>query len=251
MSLPVPVALPAARQVHFALNPKGGVGKSFISSVVAQYLLSTGEPVQCFDADATTATFSGIKGLKVQRIEMRDGLTIDDRRLDEVMDPLLTEDSHIVLDTGASTYTVFANYLVENDVMAAISANGKRVVVHAIIAGGASLIETLSDFDDLARQLPTDVDLIVWKNEHFGAIVTPDGKRFEEMRVYQEHKGRLHAIIHLPHRTRSTFGADIALMMKKRQTFDEAIADPDTKLMAKQRLKLVRDDVYRQCAYAL
>ena len=251
MSLPVPVTLPALRQVHFTLNPKGGVGKSFISAILAQYLLSTGEPVQCFDADATTATFSGIKGLNVQRIEMRDGLTIDDRRLDDVMDPLLPADSHIVLDTGASTYTVLANYLVENNVMAAISASGKRVIVHAIIAGGASLIETLSDFDGLARQLPEAVDLIVWKNEHFGPIVTPDGKTFEEMQVYIEHRHRLHAIIHLPHRTRATFGADIELMKKNQQTFDEAIAHPDTKLMAKQRLTLVRNDIYQQCAHAL
>lgn len=251
MSHPVPVVVPTPRQVHFALNPKGGVGKSFIAAIVAQYLLSRSEPVRCFDADATTATFSGIKALDVQRIEMRDGLIIDDRRLDEVMDPLLTEDSHVVLDTGASTYTVFANYLVENDVMAAIQAHGKHVIVHAIIAGGASLIETLSDFDDLARQLPEDVVLIVWKNEHFGPIAAPDGKSFEEMKVYCEHRGRLHAILHLPQRTRATFGADIALMMKKRQTFNEAIADPERRLMEKQRLKLVRDDVYRQCSHAL
>lgn len=251
MPLPAPVALPAVRQVHFALNPKGGVGKSFISSLVAQYLRSRKEPVICFDADATTATFSGFKALNVQRVEMRDGRTIDERRLDEIMDPLLQNDSHIVLDTGASTYTVFANYLIENDVMAAVLANGKRVVVNAIIAGGASLIETLSEFDDLAKQLPPDVDLVVWKNEHFGLIVTLDGKKFEDMKVYQEHLDRIHAIIHLPARTVSTFGADIALAMKKRQTLDEAIADPMTKLMAKQRLTIVRDHVYRQLANAL
>jgi hypothetical protein len=250
MSLPAAAIVPERRQVHFTLNPKGGVGKSFISALIAQYLRSKNEPVQCFDADATTATFSSMEGLNVRRIEMLDGQSIDARRLDEVMEPLLTEDSHIVLDTGASTYTVFASYLIENNVMAAIHENGKRVIVHAIIAGGATVKETLSDFDALASQLPPDVDLVVWKNEHFGSIVSPDGKPFEDMQVYHKHRERLHAIIHLPQRTISTFGADIAQMMKMRQTFDEAIAAPSTRLMAKQRLTGVRRDVFEQCSHA-
>lgn len=250
MSVPATASVPERRQVHFTLTSKGGVGKSLAALLIAQYLRSKNEPVHCFDADATTATFSSFKGLNVRRIEMLDGRSIDARRLDEVMEPLLTDDCHVVLDTGASTYTVFANYLIENDVMETILNNGKRVIVHAIIAGGATIRETLSDFDDLASQLPPDVDLVVWKNEHFGPIVSPDGKLFEDMQIYHKHRGRIHAIIHLPQRTTSTFGADIAQMMKLRQTFEEAIADPDTKLMAKQRLTGVRRDVFAQCSHA-
>lgn len=52
-------------------------------------------------------------------------------------------------------------------------------------------------------------------------------------------------------RTAATFGADIAEMMKRQLTFAEAIAHPDTKLMAKQRLKLVRDDIFNQLSAAL
>ncbi|MEJ2125201.1 MAG: conjugal transfer protein TraL [Alphaproteobacteria bacterium] len=251
MSTPEPIVQPAPRQVHLALNPKGGVGKSLISIFVSQFLKSKGDPVLCFDADATTATFSGFKALDVKRIEMRDGQTIDERRLDEVMDPLLNENAHIILDTGASTYTVFANYLIENDVIPTIEANGKEVVVHAIVTGGASLIETLSDFKDLAAQLPESVMLVVWKNEHFGPIIAPNGKAFEQMAVYEAYHHRIHAIIHLPQRTVATFGADVTDMMKRQQTFDEAINDPETRLMAKQRLTLVRRDVFNQLQAAL
>lgn len=237
-------------QVHFALNSKGGVGKSFISAVLAQHKKACGAPVLCFDADATTATFSGFAALGVKRIEMRDGLIINESHLDEVMDPLLMEKAHIVLDTGASTYTVFANYLIENDVLSAITAHGKQAIVHAIVVGGATLTETLNDLDDLATQLPEQVALVVWKNEHFGPILMGN-KVFEDMEVYQNHRHRIHALIHLPQRTAATFGADIANMMKRKLTFDEAIAHPDTRLMAKQRLTLVRDDVYQQLAAAV
>lgn len=249
----LPVADSAPRmiwEVHFALNSKGGVGKSLISIFNVQHKVAKGERVLCFDADATTATFSGFTSLGVKRIELRDGMTINERNLDGIMDPLLQEPAHIILDTGASTYTVFANYLIENDVLSTIRAYGKRAIVHAIVVGGATLIETLNDLDDLAEQLPQEVVLIVWKNEHFGPIEL-DGKTFEQMEVYQKHRQRIHAIIHLPQRTAATFGADIAEMMKRQLTFAEAIAHPDTKLMAKQRLKLVRDDIFNQLSAAL
>ena len=239
-------ALPIVWEVHFALNSKGGVGKSLASCFKAQHKIARGERVLCFDADATTATFSGFTALGVRRIELRDGLAINERRLDEIMNPLLLEPAHIILDTGASTYTVFANYLIENDVIAAIQAHGKRVIVHAIVVGGATLIETLGDLDNLASQLPEEVVLVVWKNEHFGPIISPDGKPFEQMEVYRRHRQRIHALIHLPQRTVATFGADVAHMMKRQQTFDQAIDDPATTLMAKQRLKLMRDDIFRQ-----
>jgi hypothetical protein len=100
-------------------------------------------------------------------------------------------------------------------------------------------------------QLPESVDLIVWKNEHFGAILSPDGKPFEDMKVYQDHSDRIHAVIHLPQRTPATFGSDVAQMMKRQQTFEEAIKDPAPKLMGKQRLKLVRDDIFNQLNQAL
>ena len=54
-------ALPIVWEVHFALNSKGGVGKSLASCFKAQHKIARGERVLCFDADATTATFSGFK----------------------------------------------------------------------------------------------------------------------------------------------------------------------------------------------
>ena len=46
------------RKVHFILNSKGGVGKSFVAFLLALYYPPFAGAVLCFDADATTATFS-------------------------------------------------------------------------------------------------------------------------------------------------------------------------------------------------
>src|SRR5688500_14931458 len=36
-------------RVHFILNSKGGVGKSFIGNVIVQRELARGRPIRCFD----------------------------------------------------------------------------------------------------------------------------------------------------------------------------------------------------------
>jgi hypothetical protein len=234
-------------KVHFFMNSKGGVGKSLASSLVAQHLRARGAETSCFDADAMTATFSSFKALNVRRVDMLDGGRIDARRFDEVLEPCLNGQMDVIVDTGASSYAEWANYLLENDVHRSLIDAGRDVVVHAIVVGGASMAETLKDLDDLAGQLPDGVTLIVWLNEHFGKIRHAD-KDFYEMEIYRRHRGRIHAVISLPQRTAATFGADMADMMRRHLTFDEAIGSDGFTVMAKSRLARIRSDVFTQLA---
>jgi CobQ/CobB/MinD/ParA nucleotide binding domain len=238
-------------KVHFALNSKGGVGKSLVSCLLGQHYQHAGEPCLCFDADATTATLSRFKKLNVRRIELMEGTILNPRQFDTMLEPILTEDAHCIVDTGASSFVAVSHYIMENDVHEQIRAAGKKVVVHVIIVGGATLPETLNDFDALARQLPAPVDLIVWLNEHFAAIKNEDGKGFTEMDIYNASKARIAGIVHLPQRTVATFGEDIKQMMALNLTFEEAIASPAFNLMAKQRLRLVNEDVRKKLSAVL
>jgi hypothetical protein len=240
-------ALACRPKVHFFMNSKGGVGKSLASCIVAQHLRANGTESTCFDADAMTATFSSFKALNVRRVDMLDGSRIDARRFDEVLEPCLSGLMDVIVDTGASSYAEWANYLLENDVHRSLINAGRDVVVHAIVVGGASMAETLKDLDDLAGQLPADVTLVVWLNEHFGKI-RYGGKDFYEMEIYRRHRGRIHAVISLPQRTAATFGADMAEMMRQHLTFDEAIASDGFTVMAKSRLARIRSDVFEQLA---
>jgi hypothetical protein len=237
-------------KVHFFMNSKGGVGKSLTSCLVAQHLIAADADVICFDADAMTATLSSFKALNVRRVNMLDGNKIDARRFDEVLEPCLSCQADIIVDTGASSYAEWANYLIENDVHQTLIDAGRDVVVHAIIVGGASMMETLKDLADLAGQLPEEVVLVVWLNEHFGKIAQV-GKTFYDMEIYRHHRDRIHAVITLPERTASTFGADMAEMMRQHLTFDEAIASPAFQTMAKSRLNRIRKDVFDQLATCL
>jgi len=244
--LPAKAASRQAR-VHFILNSKGGVGKSFVGSLIVQREIARGRPIRCFDGDATTATLSSFPALKAERLQMMlEGSIIDARRLDDFVEPAMTEQCDVLLDSGASTYAVLTNYALENDLFNQIHDAGKEVVVHAIVVGnGRTLRETLGDLDDLASQLPSFVTIIVWLNEHFGEI--RDGqKRFEDMAVYSKHKERIAGIVHLARRNVQTFGVDLDQMMRRHLTFVEAQQQSDLGAMARSRLKRVADDVFRQ-----
>ena len=102
--------------VHFVLQGKGGVGKSLIASLLYQYLHQQGVAVTGVDTDPVNATFSGYKTLSVQSLDIMDGDDIDRRRFDSLMEIILqqTEENHIVIDNGASTFLPLCSYLKDN-----------------------------------------------------------------------------------------------------------------------------------------
>ena len=51
------------RKVHAVMQGKGSVGKTYIASLIAQYLIEQGEPVVCLDTDMVNATFRDLKAL--------------------------------------------------------------------------------------------------------------------------------------------------------------------------------------------
>jgi hypothetical protein len=54
--------------VHFVLQGKGGVGKSYAAVLLAQYLRQRGLPVSCFDGDPLNQTLGGFASLEVSLV---------------------------------------------------------------------------------------------------------------------------------------------------------------------------------------
>jgi hypothetical protein len=237
-------------KVHFIMNGKGGVGKSTVGAFIANYLRHIKEPVVCVDADPLNATLAGYKAFAARRIELMNGAALDEAQFDRAAEMFLTEEAHFIVDTGASAFIPVSNYLIENEVHAQIRACGKQAVVHAIIVGGGTLVETLGDLDKLATQLDPEVEIVVWLNEYFG-LIEDNGKTFEQMKVYEKHRARIYGIIHIPRQTQTTFGEDIKRMITLRLTFDEAVYSPDFFLMSKHRLHVTAHNLYKQMAVVI
>jgi hypothetical protein len=222
--------------VHVVCSGKGGIGKSFISALVAQYYLHVlMRPVACFDVDAQTATLSGYGALNAKRIELvRDG-TIDAGRLDDLMLAILEANSDVICDVGSSSFIPFVKYAWEADALGILSRQGRQVVFHAVVTGGNGLVETLKGFDILASTVPEEALLYVWKNDYFGPVEA-EGKTFEEMAVFQKHRSRVAGVLHLPRKSDQTFGRDLQKMQEQSLTFAEAKASPEFHIFSKQRI---------------
>lgn len=239
------------KKVHILLQGKGGIGKSFVSIIIAQYIKQQDPDVLCLDTDPVNATFSSFPALHARPIAlMESNNTINERLFDEMMEQIINTDSNVIVDNGAASYVPLSAYLIDNEAFDVIQRAGKQVVIHSVIAGGLAQDNTVSDFGSLTVQLPEGVEVVVWLNEYLGPIEA-NGKMFEEMKSYLDNKHRVIAIIRLPKRTENTYGKDIDTMLKRHLTFDEALQSDIFYVMSKQRIKIVQRSIYEQLEIAI
>jgi hypothetical protein len=232
-------------KIHMVLQGKGGVGKSMIAAAIAQHKISKGQSPLCIDTDPVNATFEGYKGLKVRRLNIMDGDEINTRNFDVLVELIATSENDVIIDNGASSFVPLSHYLISNQVPALLQDMGHTLVVHTVITGGQALMDTVSGFAQLASQFPAECLFVVWLNPYWGAI-EHEGKGFEQMKAYTANKGRVSAIIKIPTLKEETYGRDFAEMLQERMTFDEALAMESLTIMTRQRLKIVRTQLYGQ-----
>jgi hypothetical protein len=230
--------------IHLTLQGKGGVGKSLIASVLAQYFREHGRDVRCVDTDPVNRTLAQYSTLGADRLNLRDEHNrIDQRAFDTLMERFLTEDgATFVVDNGASTFLPLWHYLLENSALDYLRQEGRRVYVHTVITGGQALIDTLNGFNELA-QTTQERNIVVWINEYFGRVEA-DGKKFSEMAAYRDNADKVCGAVIFTKRNQDTFGRDVEDMISAKLTFQEAITTARVTIMAKQRLKLVQRDLF-------
>ena len=233
------------RQVHYILQGKGGVGKTLVASVTAQYIKSKNRPLVVYDTDPVNATLAGYKALNTQRLELLHDGSLVERSFDALIENIIESDSNFVVDNGAASFIPLSYYLAENDAINLIAENGKQVYIHTVITGGQALYDTLGGFASLCEQMPGDIRLVVWLNEFFGDIEA-DGKIFEDMKVYQTNKNRVYGIVRIARQTGSTYGEDVKRMLDSKLTFEEIKQSTDFGLMSKSRLNRVKSSLFEQ-----
>ncbi|MGL5290315.1 MAG: hypothetical protein ACRC9T_00105, partial [Vibrionaceae bacterium] len=150
----------------------------------------------------------------------------------------------VIIDNGASSFIPLSYYLLSNQIPALLKEMGHELVLHTVITGGQALLDTMNGFSQLISQFPTDSLFVVWLNPFWGSIEL-HGKPFEQIKAYTTHQERISAIIALPKLKNETYGEDFAKMLKNHQTFAEALAQSTLTIMTRQRLKIIRDQLFR------
>jgi hypothetical protein len=64
------------------------------------------------------------------------------------------------------------------------------------------------------------------------------------MKAYTANKAQVSAIVQIPSLKEETFGRDLGDMLQERLTFDEALAMDSRTIMTRQRLKLVKNQLF-------
>lgn len=229
--------------VHLTLQGKGGVGKSFVACLLAQYFMGRGAALQCYDTDPVNQTFAGYKAFPAEIVRLGDRPDeINARYFDGLIERIMTapEDAIIVVDNGASTFLPLLGYMVESQVLNMVTEAGIEVRLHPILTGGQAVNDTMQGLHQLVTTIP-DIPLVVWLNEYFGRVErqTEHGiQPFEDTALYKKSVDRITALVRLPEVRRETFGRDIEEMMRARLTFDEAGRHEAFSLMARQRLSM-------------
>src|SRR6266700_1745580 len=231
-----------ATSIHILLQGKGGVGKSLISAILSQYLLSKGQDVRGIDADPVNHTLAEYRGLAVSELNLLKEGRVDQREFDLLMERFLTKNGTFIVDTGASTFIPLWHYILENDALKYLREKGKSVFIHSVITGGQSLNDTLSGFEQLA-ETTREKNLVVWLNEYFGPVLH-EGAPFKEMVVYKRHANKVHGSVAVVRRTADTFGRDVEEMIRQKMSFEEALSGSDFTIMAKQRLRVVQRELF-------
>ena len=229
------------KQVHIILQGKGGVGKSVIATLLAQYLKAKGDLI-CIDTDPINPTFSKFTGLNVEHLNLLSSPNrINERIFDELIEQILSSDKNFVIDNGAGGFLAISNYIILNDAIDILSSSFD-IFVHTPITGGQAFDETVNGLIGIANQFDEKTKIILWINEFFGRL----SKDIEEFNFYNSIKQRLTAKIIIPEQSIDTFGEDIKMMFTNNKIFDEIAKDETLKFMVKRRLNIFKEQIFVQ-----
>jgi hypothetical protein len=228
------------------MQGKGGVGKSLLAFFLAQYVREKTGKCLVFDTDPLNPTLSRTKALdvKILRLLAEDHTTILKNAFDLMIEDCSSMDSDAIIDIGASSFIPMLEYCDRNGVHDLWGEMGHSCILHSIITG-KDFAETCDLFGvvmEKTGRLPS-VSSVVWLNPYAGPVEM-NGLGFEKTSVYNENERHIRAVLPMPAFTDDMFKPDFLAMMGAGKTFDEMIADPGVALMSRQRIRMMKREVF-------
>jgi len=133
--------------LNFIGGEKGGVGKSVVARVLAQYFIDSQQPFMGFDTDRSHTTFtrfyqSYASPVIVDSFESLDAIA---QALDEAQSAHLP---HIIVDLAAQTAAPMARWIQESDLFAVMAEMGVGVNFWHVADAGKDSVELLDSLMD-------------------------------------------------------------------------------------------------------
>jgi hypothetical protein len=230
------------------LQGKGGVGKSLVAVLLAQFLESKGGRVICADTDPVNATFTQYRSLNVAHVDIAEGGNVMQRKFDPLMEMLISTDADFVIDNGAATFMPLTRYLAENDIFQIMSEAGKNVCIHTVLTGGQAKTDTYNGFAELLGKVNKFARVIVWENEFWGAVEY-EGLPITSTKLFKDadKAGKIAGVVKIVNRGNSdTFTGDIKQMTEGHMTLSDVLTSSEFSFFTKNRLQKVVNEVFAE-----
>jgi hypothetical protein len=134
---------PRMSKIHFIGGEKGGVGKSVLARLLAQYHIDADKPFALFDTDQSHGAMLRFYGDYSKHISLD---TFDDADL--LMDAALAAHQNVLVDLAAQTSAPLFRWIDQNDFLALAAEEGVGVVFWHVMDDGADGIGLLQRLID-------------------------------------------------------------------------------------------------------
>ncbi|OTG79850.1 hypothetical protein B9T31_16550 [Acinetobacter sp. ANC 4558] len=232
----------AKDSIHIVTQAKGGVGKSFISRLLIQYLREHMN-VFCFDADPLNDGLVSFKGLEAHKLDIKmiNG-NLDSRAyFDPLFETILLNDCCFLIDSGASTHINFINYIKGSDILNLFKENNREIFFHVPLAGNVDFHDCYKELLKLAKLFPHN-KFVIWENEFHGELE----ENYDQDANYKELSNIIGAV-KLKDLQSSPLLYDLELMNKKKLIFSEVDENQNYfGAIIRRRLELYKNSIYSQ-----
>lgn len=223
------------KTIHLVGGEKGGVGKSVLSRLLAQYCLDHHLPFIALDADQSHATLSRSYGDYTRELNLEHFESAD-----QIIEVAVEEDVNVTIDLPAQSERLLDRWIDENGVLALCQELGLKFMVWYVVDDGPDSANLLEKFLGKYAQ---QVNCVVVKNLGRGA----DFMRVDQ--ILQEYQSV--AVMELP-------GLHAATMRKidhAKLSFWAAAHNKEIEghlgLMERQRVRVWLNKVFTQIAARL
>jgi hypothetical protein len=222
-------------ELHLIGGEKGGVGKSVVARLLAQYWIDRSKPFVAFDSDRSHGALLRYYGdfskpIEVTRVE----------ELDQLVEACVQSDDRVLVDLAAQTERDLYAWLDSGEVLELARENGIRLVLWHVMDDGKDSVGVLSRLlEHYGERANYVVVLNKGRGEDFGVFRASDAAAAVE---------RLHApLFELPALHKAT--------MRKIDRLDKSFwsaanhhngSDTSLGMMERQRVRVWLRDAYRE-----
>lgn len=228
--------------IHIVTQAKGGVGKSFISRILIQYLREYMK-VFSFDADPLNDGLVAFKGLEAHKLglKMLNGNFDSRAYYDPLFETILLNDCCFLIDSGASTHINFISYIKGSDILNLFKENKRDIIFHIPLSGSIDFHDCYRELLKLSTMFPNN-KIVVWENGFNGEI----DKTYRTEEKFKALNNIL-GVVELPGLQATPLLYDLELMHKQNLIFSEVEAKPDYfGAIIRRRLTLYKQSIYNQ-----